>query len=302
MNKICMVAAIGTPMTLDEQLHSEGLVAQLDRLGEANVSGILVAGTFGVMQMLRDDTYCDLVTQACGYGRFGGKLFIGVSDMSSIRTKQRIHFVNQFCIDGVVVLPPFFMAFSQQEILDYYRSLADESKAPVYLYDLPQRTHVAINPQTVLALAQHPNIAGIKCSGPVAQALNLIEQVTELGLDFEVLLAHPDRLVELAENGVRSHLDGIYALAPHWAMQVARGVTMGRSVHEVQNDLTQLRDVLRRHGGLSALTPLMNACGIPGRFSPAPFQTLSVQQQRDLFNEPVVKKLLATESLAVSAV
>jgi hypothetical protein len=56
-----LISAIGTPLEDDECLHGEGLRAHLEQQRAANIDGILVAGTMGLLQMLRDQTYQQLV-------------------------------------------------------------------------------------------------------------------------------------------------------------------------------------------------------------------------------------------------
>ncbi|MCC6683049.1 MAG: dihydrodipicolinate synthase family protein [Phycisphaeraceae bacterium] len=293
-----IIAAIGTPLTPDERLHVDGLSLQLERLWAAGIHGIFAAGTLGVMPMLTDDTYRELIEKAVHLVQGRGELFVGASDQSLARTQQRIAYINQFKVDGVVALPPFFMRFSQQELIGYYRALAEASRAPVYLYDLPQRTHLSLDNRTVLTLAEHPNIVGIKCSGPIEQARQLIDQLARREIRFRVVVAQPDHLHNLVEDGVTDHLDGIYTLAPRWTVQIAQTPSSSNreGIRQLQTDLIELRDVMRRHGSLSAFTVLMNACGVPGCYAPQPFRKLTPTEIDALFEQPVVQKFLAAEA------
>ena len=72
---------------------------------------------------------------------------------------REIEFLNDHSVDGVVVLSPYFLPFSQEELLDYYRSLADLSRHPLYLYEIPSRTGVELEHATVERLAEHPTFA-----------------------------------------------------------------------------------------------------------------------------------------------
>lgn len=289
-----LFAAAGTPLTPDEQLHEAGLSLQLDRLQSAGLAGVLIAGTFGAIQMLSDRTYRQLVEQSAQLRRPGSEMMIGISDMGLTRTRQRLSWVNRFAFDGVVALPPHFLAFRQEELIAYYRTLADESRAALYLYDLPQRTHIELELSTIVALAEHPNIAGIKCSSSADKARQIMQALPDS--DFRVFVAAPDRLGQLvAEGQFVDHLDGIYALAPHWSMSVVRAAQRGDTdaMQQGQNQLLQLRDALRKHGGMSALTVLMNNAGIPGNFAPAPFLPPTRTQKNALLDTPVIRRLLA---------
>lgn len=298
MNACQLIAAVGSPLTLDERLHCSGFAAQLDRLWSAGVHGVFVAGTMGAGPLLADHTYRELAEQAVALSSGKGKLMIGASDLSAARTLQRIDFLNGFELDGVVVLPPFFMRFSQEELIEYYRMLACESRSPLYLYDLPQRTYAKIESDTILTLAEHANIVGIKCSGDIQEAQSLISVLEKAQSEFKVIVAQPDRLHQLVAAGVTQHLDGIYALAPRWAVSIIEHTVNGRDevARRLQAAISQLLETLRRHGGLSALSILMSAIGVPGQFAPRPFRQLTAAEQRKLIGEPIVQYFLEAES------
>lgn len=296
-----IIPAIGTPLTPDEQLHEEGLLAQCERLWAAGIESLFVAGTLGAMPLLTDATYRGLVERMAELARGRCELLVGAGDTGFARTRGRIALLNRLDLDGVVVLPPYFMHFSQDDLIGYYHALADESDAPLYLYDLPQRTQTTLEVATVLRLAEHPNIAGIKCSGPIEVTRQLIDAVAERDARFRVIVAQPDLLDMLVRHGIREHLDGMYTLAPHWTQQIAQAVEAGNiaRAQQLQQDLTALRRAMQAHGGLAALSVLMNRCGVPGHFAPRPFRQLTEPQQRALLAEPVVARLLATNAAPV---
>jgi len=296
-HKTTVIAAIGTPLDEHEYLHASGLEIQLARLEAAGISGIFAAGTLGMMPLLTDATYVDLIAKTVAYYHGKGELLVGVSDLSYARTLERINLVNTYKNDGVVVLPPYFMRFSQPELIDYFTALADAARTPLYLYDLPQRTYAPLDPSTVLTLAKHPNIAGIKCSGDLDQSRKLIEALESHHPGFRVIVAKPDEMHALIREGVNEHLDGIHALAPQWSMRIARcAERQSTDGEQAQRNLTELLNALRRYGSLPALTVLMNACGVPGCFAPKPFAALTAAQAEALLEETVVKGLLKSAS------
>ena len=165
MNRPYLISAIGTPVTENDDLHIDGLAAHLAAQANALINGILVAGSMGLMQLLADGTYRELIARSVEQWRGRGELLVGVGDTSFARTRDRIRLVNDYPVDGTVVLSPYFVNFSQSELIEYFQALAAESKAPLFLYDLPQRTRTSLSVETILRLSETPNIAGIKCSG-----------------------------------------------------------------------------------------------------------------------------------------
>ena len=91
----------------------------------------------GLMQMLRDETYTRLARRSVEcQGK--GKVLIGAGDAGFARTADRIAFLNDLKIDGIVVITPYFLPFSQEQLVQYYLALADIAKKPL-IYTTCQR-------------------------------------------------------------------------------------------------------------------------------------------------------------------
>jgi 4-hydroxy-tetrahydrodipicolinate synthase len=300
MTKPLLISAICTPLTDDEDLHHDGLLSHLDQQTEAGIDGILVAGTMGLLQLLKDSTYEQLIKASVDYWHGNGEVLIGVGDAGYERTKERIGFVNRFPVDGAVALAPYFIKLTQPELVDYFTSLANVSRAPLFLYDLPQRTGTSLSFETVSQLARHPNIAGIKCSGDVVQARRLHDSLRSSG--FRVVMAQPLLLDVLLSVGVEQHLDGVFALAPAWAREVVEAIEsndMPRAADGV-NRIGQFLDVLVKYGVFPAAALLLNRLGVAGNSLPRPLARLSPEHREALLAEEIVQQLLEKRQPLVS--
>jgi 4-hydroxy-tetrahydrodipicolinate synthase len=292
MKSISLIAAIGTPLTAHESLHLEGLQRHLHDQWEAGITGVLVGGTMGLMQLLPDKTYLSLVEQSIRLSAGRGQVLIGVGDTALTRTLDRVNLLNRWQVDGVVVLCPYLWKFTQQELIRYFSAIAECSKNPVFLYDLPVLTGTKLELETVLALAKHKNIRGIKSSGDFSWTRQLIDLAPA---GFEVIVAQADLMDVLLRHGVRSHLDGIYAAAPMWVRQIAVAADAHNwdRAAEYQQRLSSLLRVVKRYGVFQAFTAILNARGVPGNFAPAPLQPLPDEQREALVAEPIVQELLS---------
>jgi len=293
MSQARLISALGTPLTEDEQLHKPGLEAHLNDQFEHEIDGVLVAGSMGQMQMLSDQTYRDLIRHSVDLASGKIEILVGAGDAGYTRTRQRIEYINQFKVDGVAVLTPYVWPFGQQELVEYYRALADVSRAPLYLYDLPALTGTKLEWQLMFDLAEHPNIAGAKCSDRFDWTRQLIEQLAERELNFRVIVAQPHLLDILVRHGIRDHLDGMWAWAPHWAKAIVRHTEAGEYelALRYQRDLSALQRLID-HYGLNSFTVHMNQRGIPGTFALRPKIGLTDEKRQELLDEPISKRLL----------
>ncbi len=291
MTNTCICSAILTPLDDRERLHVDGLQEHLRDQAEAGIDAVLVGGTMGLMQLLTEKTYADLVRAACDSWT-SGEIFVGVGDTSLARTLQRIHIVNEFKVDGVLALAPFFVQFSQEELCDYYRALADQSKWPLYLYDIPARTGTSLAVDTVVQMAAHPNIAGIKCSGPITQTRELIDALGTT--NFRVMVGCPTMLDHLLRVGIAQHIDGLYALAPRVACAVARSAEAENWSEAAKHTqaIGNLLSTLQKYGVFPAAQEILRAKGNRACFVPRPYRPLSDERTSQLLAEAAIQAIL----------
>lgn len=294
MSSIKLTTAIGTPLNEDESLHEEGLRKQLADQWNHGIDGVLSAGSMGAMQLLTDDTYRRLIEISVEESKGKGELLVGAGDCGYARTRDRISFINNYDVDGVAVLAPFFWGFSQDELFDYYTELADHCKAPLYLYDLPQVTGTKISLDVILRLAKHPNIKGAKLSGPLPFTQKLLDSADP---DFRIIVANPDLMDTLMRSGINEHLDGMWAICPKWTVNVVKAAQQGdwEAAAKFRKKVVDVRDKCLGQQGVWAFTVLMNARGIPGDFMPRPFKRYTQEQTEKMLSMPLVQELLADD-------
>jgi 4-hydroxy-tetrahydrodipicolinate synthase len=289
--KTSIIAAICTPLNDDDSLHVEGLAAHLDDQWRHGFAGVLVGGTMGLMQLLDDDTYRDLVRHAARLAKGRGEIMVGVGDASLVRTLRRIEYIEQFDVDAVVVLPPFFYPLGQADLVRYFRCLADRSRRPLYLYDLPQATKTKLELETVLELARHPNIRGIKCSGEWTWTRHLRDRVGDW---FRVIPAQPELVDQLIRCGVRDNLDGIFSVAPNLTARLVEAAERSDwdQATARQRELTDLLNLVRfQYPLFPACSALLNARGVAGRVFPAPMEPLAPEIREKLLAEPLIRRI-----------
>ena len=213
-----------------------------------------------------------------------------MGDAGFARTADRISYVNKHSVDGVVALPPYLVRFRQEELLDYFRALADISKAPLFLYDLPSLTGVKLDNAMVFELSKHPNIAGIKCAGDLNDTLDLIGDV---GAGFRVIVAKADQVDVICAQGITNQLDGVFSLVPEWTREIAYASESGDWVAAAaaQQRLSGILQLLLEYGVFPAYHELMQVREIPGLFAPKPFHLFS-ETQREHVDKPPACRLL----------
>lgn len=104
-------------------------------------------------------------------------LLVGLSGASTHKMLDALDETAAWPIDGYLIASPYYTRPSQTGLLAHFTALADHASWPIVLYNIPYRTGVRIDNETLLALAGHPNIAGMKdCGADRAQSIDLLRR------------------------------------------------------------------------------------------------------------------------------
>jgi 4-hydroxy-tetrahydrodipicolinate synthase len=293
-----LISAICTPLKDDDSLHVDGLAVHLDDQFRHGISGVLIGGTMGLMQLLDDTIYRDLVRHGVQLAHGRGEVFVGAGDTSLARTLHRIQYIEQFDVDGIVVLAPFFYPLEQADLVAYFQELANRSRRPLYLYDLPGLIKTSLDVETVVQLSKHPNIRGVKCSNGWTETRRLMDCVAN---GFRVVPAQANMVDMLVRCGVRDNLDGIFSIVPDLTASIAEASECGdyALAASQQGKLTEfLQLIVTKYPLFPACSALLNAKGVPGRVHPSPMKSLEPEYWERLRGEPIVRELFGTITLA----
>ncbi len=289
------ITAVGTPLDGEDRLHDEGLVRHLADQLDAGIDSVLVGGTMGMMPLQTDQTWRDLLVRSAELLDGRAELLVGATDVSTSRALDRIGYVNTLAgIDGVVVMTPGYVKFTEPQYVDYYTVLADASRHLLYLYELQPLTGVRLSIDTLCTLADHPNIAGVKLSSNVPDASRLRHRLGDR--KFRLIVSEPVLSDMLFRYGYAEHLDGIYAVCPHWAVAMADAVRREAwdEASVWQEKLSQIKELFLTLPFGPLFTTLMNLRGLPGFYAPRPFSRPDDGFVARLRALPIVEELLAS--------
>lgn len=143
------------------------LTANVRRLLEQGVGGIVVCGSTGEAALLSPSEQARVVELARAVIPDDRWLVAGTGAESTRATIELTREAARAGTDAVMLRPPAYYGptLGATAIARHFRAVADASPVPVFLYNIPKYTHFALDPETVAALADHPQILGLKDSG-----------------------------------------------------------------------------------------------------------------------------------------
>lgn len=207
-----IITAMVTPLSQKDCLDKARLKALIEYLLVNGTQGLLINGTTGESPTLTAAEAVTLVEQTAEL--VGGRvpIIVGAGTNSTKTTVENIQKLTQVPeIAAVLVVVPYYNKPDQAGMFAHFTRVADESRVPVIIYNIPGRTGVTMEVQTVLKLAQHPNIVGVKnCTG----AADLAELIENAPSDFLVYSGEDEDALAVKTLGgagiisVASHLYG----------------------------------------------------------------------------------------------
>ncbi|POR50979.1 4-hydroxy-tetrahydrodipicolinate synthase [Paraburkholderia eburnea] len=152
----------------------EALDALVRHYVQAGVAGFVALGTTGEPAALdAREQDAVLVTVLASAGAL--PVVAGVSGNHTQSVCERIAALNDTPVAGVLAAGPYYIRPSQAGVIGHFAALADASRKPVILYDIPARTGVTLALPTLLELAGHERIVAVKdCGGSLDKTLALI--------------------------------------------------------------------------------------------------------------------------------
>jgi len=176
------------------------------------VDGFILGATSGEGMTLREselERLVAVVRDEIAAGRRSIPICLGLSGADTSRLKDRLDETADWPIEGYLIASPYYVRPSQRGLLAHFEALADHAAWPLALYNIPYRTSVNITNQTMLRLAEHRNIVGLKdCGANREQSIALLRDRPQ---GFRVLTGEDANYFEALTDGA----DGGIVLSAH---------------------------------------------------------------------------------------
>lgn len=172
-----LLTAMITPFKDDLTIDWAGVEKLAVHLQGTGHDGIVVNGTTGEAPTTSDEEKVEIIKVV--RKATGGKLKIiaGAGNNETSHSVEQAKLAADAGADGLLVVTPYYNKPPQAGIEAHFRAMADATNVPVMLYDIPGRTGIAIEPDTICRLAEHKNIVALKdAKGDVASTSWVIKR------------------------------------------------------------------------------------------------------------------------------
>lgn len=255
--------ALVTPFKNDMQVDYAALENIVNHVINNGVDFLVALGTTSESAVLTEEEKARVVETIVNTNNGRVHLMLGLGGNNTAALLQQLKQQAFRGITGILSVVPFYNKPQQQGIKAHFTAIADISRVPVILYNVPSRTSQNMTAKTCLELAKHPNIVAVKeASGDLQQLMTILRDKPD---NFSVLsgddaLTMP--LIALGADGVISVAANAYTrdFSEMVKLQRAGETAKARALHYKMLELTNLLFEDGNPAGVKALLNLMGLC------------------------------------------
>jgi 4-hydroxy-tetrahydrodipicolinate synthase len=252
-----------TPFTASGALDLDGAQRLADRLVSEGCDGLVLSGTTGESPTTSDAEKAALIGAVREAVGDRAALLAGVGTFDTRHTVELALQAEKSGADGLLVVSPYYSKPPQDALEAHFREIADACGLPALLYDIPGRTGTRIEPDTLLRLAEHPRIVGVKdCSYDFLAAQKVLSR-TELAY----YAGCDEHNLALYAVGGAGYISTVANVIPRRLRAVLDAFDAGdtRGAARLQQQATELIELTMCAGlpGTVTVKSLLNGLGLP---------------------------------------
>lgn len=236
--------ALVTPFNADNSVDYGALGDLVEWQIQQGINGLVVCGTTGESSTLSDEEHRDVITYVVKKSNNRVPVIAGTG---SNDTAYAVDLTRHACdcgVDAVLTVTPYYNKATQQGLIKMYESIADNSSVPLILYNVPSRTGVNIEPTTYKALAEHPNIVGIKeANGNISK---IVETMSYVNGKLDLYSGNDDQIVPLLSLGGKGVISVLSNIMPAKTVEMCQRFFDGdvAGAAQLQYDMHDIVDAL----------------------------------------------------------
>jgi 4-hydroxy-2-oxoglutarate aldolase len=275
---------IPTPFGADGSISTSGLKTNLQFLDRYELRGCVVLGSNGEFVFLDPEEKVETVEIVRDLLPSEKLLIAGTGCESTRSTVRLTRQAAKAGADAALVINPHYYKnrMDRASLIRYYTTVADESPIPVILYNMPASTGLDLDGQTVVELAGHANIIGMKDSGgnlsKMAQILGAVHGA------FQMLAGSAGFLLPALSLGAVGGVAALANIAPGLCIQLHDAFLQGelQRAAELQVRIVGLNNLVTREGGVPALKAALDLLGLAGGAPRPPLLPADTQMRERL--------------------
>lgn len=277
-------APITTPFKEDGEIAYDRLAENVARWGATSLTGLVVLGSNGEGVFLTEAERRGVMETVRGALSRDKVMIVGTGCESTFATAKQNEIAATAGADAVLVITPNYYRSKMDGLamVKHYTTLASESPLPLFVYNMPGNTGIDLSAETVLEIAQHPNVVGVKdSSGNVVKMGAVIAAAPS---HFKVYAGSASFLYPAVALGAVGGVMALANIAPEQCAALYDHAANGRhrEARDLQLRLIPINTAVTSGLGIAALKQGLDWIGYFGGPVRSPLLPLNETQQAKL--------------------
>ncbi|MDF2821711.1 MAG: dihydrodipicolinate synthase [Clostridiales bacterium] len=215
-----IIPPIITPLTSDGKFNEPIFRQMINFLISEGVHGIFPLGTTGEFYAFSPDEVRQILKVAVEEAAGRVPVYAGANHITTRGVIELVKIAEEVGVDVISVLTPMFVSQTQEELYEFYVSVAASTKLPIIIYNNKPKTNVGVEPTTVARLAKIDNIVGIKDSTGDFTNTEEYLRLTRGNDNFSVLLGRDTLIYAGLAYGATGAIASCANIAPRIAADI----------------------------------------------------------------------------------
>ena len=239
------IVAIVTPMLEDGSVDWKGLEKLVEWHIEQGTNSIVAVGTTGEASTLNMAEHTQVIKEIIRVANKRIPIIAGTGANSTHEAIELTKEAKELGADAALLVTPYYNKPTQEGLYQHYKAIADAVELPIILYNVPSRTGVDMQNETVIRLADLPNIVGIKdATGDVARGQALIQGLQ--GKSMTVYSGDDATAYQLIAHGAQGNISVTANVAPKQMSELCTVALSGDAsqAESLNSKIAILHDIL----------------------------------------------------------
>lgn len=284
--------ALITPIT-EEGIDFEAFGRVIDWQIEQGIDALVIAGTTGEGSTLTDEEHKAVLKYAVERANKRVPIIAGTGSNDTDYAVQLTQAASDAGCDAMLVVTPYYNKATQKGLIKMYEKIADCMDKPCILYNVPSRTGVNIEPRTYVALADHPNIVGIKeANGNISK---IVETCALVGDKLDIYSGNDDQIVPVLSMGGSGVISVLSNLMPRQTSEMCKKFFAGdvQGAAKMQMEYLNLINALFSEVNPIPVKAAMAAMGFCENYVRLPLTTMEPEHEAVLLKYMKEQGLIA---------
>ncbi|MGN0372848.1 MAG: 4-hydroxy-tetrahydrodipicolinate synthase [Enterocloster sp.] len=228
--------ALVTPMKENGEVNYDKLEQIVEEQIAGGTDAIVACGTTGEASTLSHEEHLDVIEYVC---KVTGKRIPVIAGTGSNCTETAVYLsveAEKRGADGLLQVSPYYNKATQNGLKAHFKAVADAVKIPILLYNIPGRTGVNIQPETIASLCKEvDNIVGVKEASGNFSAIATLMSLTDGRIDL--YSGNDDQIVPLLSLGGKGVISVLSNVAPRQTHEICASFFAGDTARSAKLQL-----------------------------------------------------------------